>query len=113
MEENTYKGGTDMKTTQKVVLILLVGVLFALLLAQIAFADTYFHPTIPGTTARDYNKPSLRMDNRGNIHRTIPGTTARDYNAGGYRIDGNRLRPTLEGTNIIDYNQPGYNIDYD
>lgn len=101
-----------MKTTQKIVIICLVLGLFGALLTCIASADTYLHPTVPGTTYRDYERPSIGIDDFGSVYKTVPGTNYKDYNEGGYKVEGDRLIPTLPGTNATDYESNGYSIDF-
>ena len=45
------------------------------------------------------------------IHPTLPGTSIRDYSKPGVRVDGNTTFPTLPGTSIRDYSKPGVRVD--
>lgn len=77
---------------------------------DVARAQLYIYPTLPGTTIRDYNAPGFRVE--GNmVYPTIPGTNLRDYNAPGYRIEGKMIYPTMPGTTLRDYNARGYRIE--
>ena len=62
--------------------------LILLVLATPAYSQTYIHPTIPGTTLRDFSAPSLMTDptNPNVIHQTRPGTTLRDFSVPSYVI---------------------------
>lgn len=89
--------------------------LFALPLATLADSFT-IHPTIPGTSVRDFSRPGYNVDtDRGTIQPTIPGTSVRDFGRSGYRIErrGGRtqLQPTIPGTSIRDWSKPGYTFD--
>lgn len=87
-------------------------------LPMTALADGFnIHPTLPGTSARDYSAPGARvernLDGSTSIYPTLPGTNARDYSAPGARIEkgyGGRttIYKTLPGTNVRDYSAPGW-----
>jgi hypothetical protein len=54
--------------------------------------QVFIHPTIPGTSVRDYSQPSIKIEgDRG--YQTIPGTSTRDYSAPGFKIESNTPYP--------------------
>lgn len=71
---------------------------------------TVIHPTYPGTTTRDYSKPSVVVE-RNTVYQTYPGTTTRDYRRPGAIMQGDTLYPTYPGTNTRDYSRPGWVVE--
>jgi hypothetical protein len=89
----------------------ILSVILGATVAFNAYSDTFLHPTIPGTSQRDYFSPSLIIKDDGSIKQTIPGTNHEDYMSGGYKIEGNELKPTIPGTNQTDYFREGFIIE--
>ena len=72
------------------ILIVLIGLGLGLLMFLVITADaqTVIHQTYPGTTIRDYSKPSLVIQPDGTGHQTYPGTTIQDYAKPGIKVEG-------------------------
>ena len=71
--------------------IILIGLglwLLMLVLITTADAQTVVHQTYPGTSVRDFNKPSYVIRNDGTGYQTYPGTSVRDFNAPGFKVEG-------------------------
>jgi len=72
--------------------IILIGLglwLLMLVLITTADAQTVVHQTYPGTSVRDFNKPSYVIRNDGTGYQTYPGTSVRDFNAPGFKVERN------------------------
>jgi len=72
-----------------------LAALILLVLATPVYSQSYIHPTIPGTTLRDFRAPSYMVErnNPNIIHQTIPGTMLRDFSAPSYIIIPDRQPP--------------------
>jgi hypothetical protein len=78
------------------------------------YAQTTITPTYPGTTWKDYSKPSIVID-KDEIYQTYPGTTWKDYSKPGYKIEksysGTTIYETYPGTSWKDYSKPAYKVE--
>lgn len=83
--------------------------LFLLVYSAAISADQYMHPTVPGTSIRDYSRPGYVIESGPN-----PGTGT---SYGGWEAPAPSsappavLYPTIPGTSIRDYSAPGYQIE--
>jgi len=72
----------------KIVYALAGGILIAgIIVGNVKAEDkTYIHPTQPGTTVRDWSKPSTVIEGD-RVYQTYPGSTLRDYTQPEYIIE--------------------------
>lgn len=74
-----------------------------------AIGQTVIHQTIPGTTVRDYSRPSLVIERDGTGYQTIPGTVVRDYGAPGFTVQGYAPAPVYTPPLRLYQPNGGYN----
>jgi len=95
----------DMKTLFNLMIIISL-IIAALSITLQVNAETIYHQTYPGTTFRDYSKPSIVVQGD-QAYQTYPGTTFRDYTKPGIIIERNQFyEPQRPVWNQPRINQP-------